>query len=95
MTVKIDSIERSEILYGVELTETERKEFDYYDADDLDSAMFARHDGVPYDLGEFTSVPDDVPGFNGWYAMKGEGFFMGKVIRYHDDDTIDIGAYYC
>ena len=96
MGIKVDNVVRSEIFYGAELTEAEREEFDYYTGDDLDSAMFVRdHTGAVYDLGEFVDIPEDVAGFEEWDVYMGEGFFMGKVVRYlpGDGDLVEIGGY--
>lgn len=92
MALEIYNIQRTEIVYGAELTPGERAEFDYYTNDDMDTALFVRYDGSVLDLGEFGVAPAE---FEGWDGYKGEGFFMGKVLRYlpGEGDFVEVAEY--
>ena len=81
------------IVYGWELSDSERQEFDYYDADELDCAMFFRYKGEIYDLGEFMCV--DRGPFTGWDGYSSDSFFSGILVKYpeHDNDHVMVGWY--
>lgn len=71
------------ILYGYELSEKEKQEFDYLE--DIDSASFFRYKGAVYDLREFQPVTDvmtNCHGFKDWHGYCGDSFFSGVVIKY-------------
>lgn len=84
------------VIYGYELSEKEKQEFDYLD--DIDNAQFFRYKGAVYDIGEFQRVTDTMEnclGFNGWHAYLGDSFFSGIVVRYVGDcDDVIIGRWY-
>lgn len=80
------------VLYGSDLTDAERAEFDYIDWQ-ADDATFFRYRGQVYDLSEFIeSVPLSV---HGWDAYRADSFFSGLVIRYIqcalDGDHVVVG----
>lgn|SRR5574343_179876 len=86
-----------------ELTEEERKEFDYLNWEAIDkgedSATFFRYKGQLYDLGEFMGVPDTMEnchGFKGWQGYQSDSFFSGILIKYIPDDyeQIIVGQYF-
>ena len=84
------------IIYGFELPEKEKQEFDYLD--DIDVAQFFRYRGRAYDLGEFQRITETMKnchGFSGWHAFQGDSFFSGVVIKYmHDCESVVIGRWY-
>lgn len=91
LTVKTNNAHRP-VLYGSDLTDAERAEFDYIDWQ-ADDASFFRYKGRVYDLSEFIeSVPSSV---HGWDAYRADSFFSGIVIRYCqtplDRDTVVVG----
>jgi hypothetical protein len=79
-----------------ELSEAERKEFDYLNWDKIergeDSATFFRYKGQLYDLGEFM-VTHDTSLLNEWSGYSEDSFFSGIVIRYVDDESVIVGRY--
>lgn len=84
-------------LYGHELTEKERKEFDYIPADEIDEHTFFRYLGWCYDLAEFVRVgnmPNDNP-LSKWHGCIADTFFSGVVIRVSANcDQYQVGRYY-
>ena len=85
------------IVYGYELTPAEQSEFDYYDSDELDSAMFFRYKGEVYDIGEFMRRPDYHNPFPKiWCGYMSDSYFSGILIRFpEDDDESVIVGWYC
>ena len=86
------------LLYGYELTETEKQDFDYID--DIDSHDFIKYRGVIYDSGEFMPTPQNEPArqelneLASWHGYQSDSFFSGVVIRYSDDfEQYQIGTY--
>lgn len=102
LSIKTNNVPRL-LLYGYQLTEKERKEFDYIDAEDFETHEFFRYKGILYDLGEFTRIPcmpTESP-MNRWDGYAGDSFFSGVVIRYvregndhFDMDRIICGTYF-
>jgi len=97
LEIKTNNVPRLK-LYGYQLSEKERKEFDYIDAEDFDTHDFFRYKGIIYDLGEFMSIPvmPEASPLNEWDGYSGDSFFSGVVIRYDcsNDDKIICGTYF-
>ena len=78
------------LIYGYELTDTEKEDFDYLD--DIDSHDFFRFKGNLYDPSEFMCSPSLEPT---WMGVQPDSFFSGVVIRYTDDfEQVVCGTYY-
>ena len=92
-------------MYGYELTDAERKEFDYLDFTENGdgwSATFVRYKNWVYDVCEFMRISDDAP-FNAgvyksdrWDGYESDSFFSGVLCRFpeNDDDYVIMGTYY-
>ena len=95
MKIKTDNKPR-EILFGYQLTDAERKEFDYIDSSEIaswDDAEFVRYKGRLYDLHDTEPGPGSsgMPNeLKGWHAYVSQTFFSGVVFRYGEVD----GEYY-
>jgi len=73
-----------DIIYGYELTDAEREEFDYLD--DIEMGQFFRYRGELYDIGEFMGWDNpDSPTRQGWQGYYAESYFSAIVIRYCDE----------
>lgn len=82
------------VLYWHELTEKERREFDYLNAadDDRIGASFARYRGAVYDLGEFQRAPDDLAP---WHGYAQDTYFSATLYRIVDDgESVIMGRVY-
>jgi hypothetical protein len=89
-----------DIVYGYELTDKERKEFEYIDFDSDDGAC---HDFVRY-KGELIDLQDLEGGwgshimsttFKGWSAYRSDTFFSGILVRFVEDyEKVVMGRYY-
>jgi hypothetical protein len=101
LTIITNNVPRP-LVYGFELTEKERAEFDYYkDAEELDCSMFVRYLGEVYALDQFTRhgsnwcrLPEFSP-LNEWHGHHNDSFFSGILIRLSDDgETCVMGCFY-
>ena len=82
-------------LYGYELPETIRADFDYIDVDEFDSHGFIKYKGIYYDAGEFMRC-DDSPDneISTWHGYHADSYFSGVLIRCSDDgDQYQIATY--
>ena len=71
------------MLYGSELTEKERAEFDYMD--DIEEGKFFRYKGRVYDLGEFLIIDDNAPEkMRVWDGYSSDSYFSGVLIKVSD-----------
>lgn len=74
-----------DVVYGFELTESEREEFDYIDFEDEGAtARFVRYDGELYDLGDVLVAPQDLAEL-GWQGYISYSYFFGLAFRYSED----------
>lgn len=94
MKVTTNNIPR-DVIYGFELTEQERGDFDYMDWDAIergeDNADFFRYKGELYDLREFEVAPQDFPN---WHGYQPDSFFSGMLVRYSEDfEQVTVGWY--
>lgn len=87
---------RRDLLYGFQLTEWERKEFDYLDSKELENSQrFFRFKGLVYDLHEFVRVDQNVPALKGWTGYQSDTYFSGVVVKYlHADEQVVVGQYF-
>lgn len=77
------------LVYGWELTEKEREEFDYME--DIDSEQFISYQGMILALSDFMRLPDDSyeakHGWNGVYEMN---TFCGILVKIDKDMELAI-----
>lgn len=90
-----------DIVYDYELSELERKDFDYHNWDAIergeDSASFIRYRGEIYDLGEF-STTRRLPEFSElckWDGYINDSYFSGIVVRYVENfERVVVGRFF-
>lgn len=85
-TIKIyGNCHKIPVIFGNELTDKQKKHFDYYDKEDkiYDHAFFSYRGNV-YDLAEFMRV-DDGSMFAGFDGYLTDSFFSGILIRWYND----------
>ena len=78
------------LLYGYELTDKERQDFDYLE--DIDSHSFLKYKGAIYDAGEFMIVDNDY--LKDWDGYSSDSYFSGILIKYIDSDHVIVARYY-
>ena len=86
------------LVYGYELSEKERKDFDYIEPENFDSYDFCRYKGNVYDLSEFITLHDPISQktFPGWSGAQGDTYFSGILVKLIPDNTdqVIMGRYY-
>jgi len=96
MQIQTNNVPRH-IIYGWELSEKERQEFDYLD--DIDSSEFFRYKGQLYDLGEFMRIDQNMllnsPALDNWQGIHTDSFFSAIVVRYIEgEESVVVGLAY-
>lgn len=85
------------LLYGWQLPESARGEFDYYDNDAFNEASFFYYKGEWYDLGCFTrcSIPrnDEIGPWDGCHAQTMFSWLMVKLVELNDGPGVIVA--YC
>jgi len=95
MALKIitNDVPRS-VIYGHELTEKEKAEFDYIEKEYFDCHMFVQYRGWIYDLSEFMRTDSMMP----WDGVMSESYFSGILVRFcgndYHDTMVVMGRYY-
>lgn len=74
------------VLFGHELSARERKQFDYYDDEEILDCTFFRYGSHVYDLAEFTRVnPDGSLALLGWHGSMADTVWSGTLVRLSED----------
>lgn len=101
MQIKTNNLWRR-VIDGTELTEKERKEFDYLTDDELIGRDFVRYKGVVYDLHDTMVIAGTVaphpqrPGWEYWHSYVSDSFSSGVLFRYSSDcEQVQCATYYC
>lgn len=95
MPVKTNNIPRP-VVYGFELSDKERKEFDYLDWDDefALTTSFFRYKGELYHMGDAMRVESTNELCKGWDGYFGESFFSAVVFKDRGEYVI-VGTAFC
>lgn len=102
MTLKIKTNGKPRLIIDAhQLTDKERKEFDYLNWEAIDkgedSATFFRYMGQLYDLGEFMQCVGGTEFSKlGWHGYASDTLFSCLLVKYweHDNDKVIIGRAY-
>ena len=72
-------------LYGYELTEKEKKEFDYMSEQEIEYGNFFRYCGQVYSLFEFlVTMPEELKA-SGWHGFASDSYFSGIAVKVSND----------
>jgi hypothetical protein len=86
------------LIYGYELTDNEKIDFDYIDNENIDTENFIKYKGAIYHTGDMMAINarELFPlGFNEWHAYESQSFFNGVLFKFSDDgETVVCGRYY-
>ena len=98
-TIRTNNQSRA-VLPWWDLTDKERKEFDYLDSDmKRDEAEFGRYRGVVYDLHDMErgfGVSEMPAQLKAWDNYRSDSYFSGIVIRWVDEgESVIFGTYFC
>lgn len=81
-----------DILYGFQLPEKYRKEFDYLTDEEYGDHVFFIYKKQAYNLSEFVRTY----GFKNWHGASRDSFFSGVLVKIvNDGDSVIVGWYYC
>ena len=94
LTIITNNIPR-DFVYGHELTDNERKEFDYLDDDEILEASFVRYKGWTYELGQFMRCDTTYSPLSEWSGYCSDSAFSGVLLRYTEDFEQVIMGRYC
>lgn len=103
VTVRTNNVPRP-VIYGYDLTEKERKEFDYLDWEtrtdgdwcEGEARSFFRYKGELYDLGDCMVVEESNTLCKGWHGYYGETFFSAVVVKYVNNfEDVIVGQVFC
>lgn len=99
MKIKCNNKPR-QLVYGYELSEKERADFDYLTEEELDTRDFVRYKGHVYDVAEFMRIEAGIVNCQreGWKKFDGyfsDSAFSGVLIKYIDSDNYVMATYYC
>ena len=79
-------------LYGYELTDKEKSEFDWIDQEEIDTHNFFKYRGCVYSLDQFMRFNGG--GLDEWDGYAGDSYFSGVVIKLSDDgEQYQVGTY--
>lgn len=94
LTIKTD-YKWKNFLCGYELTEKEKKEFDWMNAEEIDTGSFLRYKKSVYGLNEFMVIPQDNPFKGKWSGYISNSYFSGILIEISKDaEQYRIGRFY-
>lgn len=100
MKIVCNNVPRN-LIYGYELSEKERSEFDYIESEEFEMHGFFRYKGEIYDMGEFTRIDSAIaphPQRDGWERFDGyasDSFFSGVLVKCVDSDRVLVATYFC
>ncbi len=73
-------------LFGYELPATVKTDFDYIDADEIESHDFIKYRGVFYDPSDIMRIEETSPlALFGYHGCHGDSYFSGILIKISDD----------
>ena len=86
-------------VYGHELSEDEKSDFDYIEPDEMDGRSFVRYKGRVYDVSDFARIEPQMVNcqrgdWAGWHGYAGDTFFSGVLIRIIDSESCIMGTYF-
>lgn len=87
------------VLYGYELSNDERIEFDYLEDDELIARSFFKYKGELYDLGEFMRITETMTLHNDqlkdWQGYMTDSYFSGILVKYLDHgESVIVGQFF-
>lgn len=80
-----------QLIYGYELTDKQKQDFDYID--DIDCHDFVKYKNNIYDLSEFMRIENN-DNLKDWHGYSSDSYFSGTLVKYIDEDTVIMGWYY-
>ena len=100
MKIKCNNVPRN-LIYGYELSDKERAEFDYIESEEFETHEFFRYKGRAYALDDFMLIDANIaphPQRDGWENFDGyasDSCFSGVLVKYVDSDRVIAATYFC
>ena len=84
------------VIYGWQLNDKEKKEFDYMDKETLECSNFFRYKGWTYYLGDFECEPKLSPFYGIFDGHVSDTFFSGVGVKYPENtgEVVKVYTYY-
>lgn len=83
-----------QLVYGYELTDKEKSEFDYLEA--LEYETFVRYQGMTFHISDFIRLSDDSEeAKQGWSGVHGLNAFCGVLIKLLKGGQVVVGKVLC
>lgn len=83
-----------QLVYGYELTEKEKQDFDWLN--DIDSEQFVQYQGMIIHIGEFMRLSGDCQESKaGWNGVYGLNAFCGVLVKLLDNGRVVVGKVLC
>lgn len=83
-----------ELIYGYQLTEKEKQDFDWLN--DIDSEQFVQYQGMIIHIGEFVRLSGDSKEYKaGYHSVYGLNAFCGVLVKLLDNDRVIVGKVLC
>ena len=98
MTNKINIMTNNkprQLICGYQLSDKQKKDFDYIDSREIDNHDFVIYKNNVYDVEEFTRVDDNSKHFKEWHGYSSDSFFSGVLIKYCEDNDYVVMGWYC
>lgn len=90
----ITNNQKRELIYGYQLTEKEKQDFDWLD--DIDSEQFVQYQGMIIHIEEFVRLSGDSEESKaGWHGVHGLNAFCGVLVKLIGNDRIVVGKVVC
>ena len=86
----ISNYHRRDILYWHELTDQEREEFDWIEAEEQDEHTFFRYKNWVYCFADFMRTDAHNSPFSSWDGYENDSFFSGVLVKYPVEEWGDI-----
>ena len=96
VTIKTNNVPR-EMFYLFQLNDKDqkviRKQFDYFNEEELDEQNFFKYKDYWYCLSDFLAVRDNDT-FKGWDGYSSDSYFSGVLIKVREDYEVICGRFY-
>lgn len=83
------------VIYGSELSDKWRKEFDFLNKKEFDDSHFFKYKNQIWYLGDFMRIDRNTVDFKGWDGQHSLTAFSGLVVKMSPDgEGVKVGYYY-
>lgn len=80
-----------QLIYGYELPENKRADFDYIPEDEFEFHDFVKYKDEFYDMDEIMRIPNDSGDLKDWDGYVGQSTFDCILVKLVDDESVIVG----